>query len=409
MKSNQRSCSLVRSRRGQTLALMAVAMAGLLGVAALGVDVGYLYVARNQLQNVADGSALAGARQLGYIYQNLTYGEQQGFECTQVCIEAIKGAAEAVAQQNVAAGKLMSLQLEDIQIGQWDGDNFTATLNEPDAIQILSRRDEVYNGPVTTFFARALGYDMSSVRAIATAAMTGQGTAWEGDIELPIGISRYFFDQYEDDGSGEPAWCHETIRFYPTNDPLSCAGWTSWEYNSNDANLRKILDENPNYPSPETIANETVFNFTGGTLSEPTFTALLELFQEKGWAANEDGSFFPDGEPTYRWYEAEAAGAPPLMVEDTDGTMIQAEWPDGSPRYYHRWDTTVPVYDRGDCSNPNQSILIVGFAQVQLTDVLSAPNKLVEGKVLCNLTGPDDNRGGGGEYGIKGPIPGLVK
>ena len=52
---------------------------------------------------------------------------------------------------------------------------------------------------------------------------------------------------------------------------------------------------------------------------------------------------------------------------------------DGTPRNLHRWDTTVPVYDRGDCSNPNQSILIVGFANIELKDVLDAPDKLVCG------------------------------
>ena len=67
------------------------------------------------------------------------------------------------------------------------------------------------------------------------------------------------------------------------------------------------------------------------------------------------------------------------------------------------------MYDRGDCTNPNQSILIVGFAQVELTNVVNSPDKLVRGKVLCNLTSPEDNRGGGGEYGLKGPIPGLVR
>ena len=31
------------------------------------------------------------------------------------------------------------------------------------------------------------------------------------------------------------------------------------------------------------------------------------------------------------------------------------------------------------------------------------------GSVECNLVSPEDNRGGGGEYGIKGSIPGLVR
>ena len=84
-------------------------------------------------------------------------------------------------------------------------------------------------------------------------------------------------------------------------------------------------------------------------------------------------------------------------------------YPDGTRRNWHRWDTTVPVYDRNDCSNPNQSIKIVGFANIELTDVLNSPDKLVRGTVECDQVSPEDNRGGGGSYGVKGSIPGLVR
>ena len=44
-----------------------------------------------------------------------------------------------------------------------------------------------------------------------------------------------------------------------------------------------------------------------------------------------------------------------------------------------------------------------------LTDVLDAPDKFVQGQVMCNLYDDDDIRGGGGGFGIKGSIPGLVE
>jgi hypothetical protein len=392
---------------------MAVTIVGLLGIAALGVDLGYLYVARNELQNVADGSALAGARALGSIYQGLTYEQQQGYVCGTACADSVRNYAEAVANNNQAAGVVMSVRVEDVLIGQWDGDNFTETSVEPDAVQIVSRRDDVYNGPVTTFFARILGVDASSVNAVATAALTGQGTSDLGEVELPIGISRWFFDQYE----GEE-FCNQDIQFYPTNDPASCAGWTSWEYGSNDATLRKILEEDPAFPGPETIANETVYEFTGGTLSNPTFDELLSLFQRKGFDVDANWDYLLDGDlnrltqapegwvGAVELYETDEFGN---QVLDNSGNPIRLEYPDGTPRNRHKWETTVPVYDRGDCSNPNQSILIVGFAEIELRDVLNAPDKLVRGTVKCNLVDPEDSRGGGGEYGIKGSVPGLVR
>jgi Flp pilus assembly protein TadG len=404
------------SERGQALALMAVTMAGLLGIAALGVDLGYLYVARNELQNVADGSALAGARILGHTYQGLTPAQQQGYVCDAACENIIDSTANYVAHQNSAAGLEMDLLFTEVIIGQWDGDNFTVTNAMPDAVKVISRRDEVHNGPVTTFFARVLGVNASSVNAWAIAALTGQGTAAPGDIELPIGISQWFFQ--------DPDYCHDDIQFYPTNDPASCAGWTSWEYGSNDVTLRHILDEDDGYDSPRTVADSSIFAFTGGTLSNPTFDAMLSLFQRKGYDTKADGitpsewyadngvepkDIVPITDPPY-WdldalVELDADGLPVME----DGHTVPLEYPDGTPRFRHAWETTVPVYDRDDCSNPNQEILILGFAEVIVKDVYDAPDKLVRGIVNCDLVDEFASRGGGGEYGVMGSVPGLVR
>jgi hypothetical protein len=50
-----------RRPRGQVLVIFALALAALLGFAALGIDVGYLYTVRHELQRSADSGALAGA------------------------------------------------------------------------------------------------------------------------------------------------------------------------------------------------------------------------------------------------------------------------------------------------------------------------------------------------------------
>jgi hypothetical protein len=315
----------------------------------------------------------------------------------------------------------MTVRVQDIAIGQWDGDSFTPTLDQPDAVEVITRRDGTANGPVTTFFARILGIEEGAVSAIATAALSGQGTADEGEIELPIGISKWFFRD------PNQAFCDDEIVFHPSNDPLSCAGWTSWDYGSNDITLRRILDEVDGYESPGTVANDTYFNFIGGDLSQPTFEALLNLFQRKGhdvdgnWDylltdPNDPLSWVTHADPDVDYYTVDENGVvhfPKKPVElyevDNQGNPVRAEYPDGTERNWHRWDTTIPVYDRDDCSNPNQSILIVGFAPIELRDVLNAPDKLVKGIVRCDYIDPLPSRGGGGEFGIKGSIPGLVR
>ena len=98
-----------------------------------------------------------------------------------------------------------------------------------------------------------------------------------------------------------------------------------------------------------------------------------------------------------------------LPVIGKDGNEVRLTYPNGDMRFRHAWETTVPVYDRDDCSNPNQSILIVGFAEVLMKDVYNSPDKLVKGIVTCDLVDEFGSRGGGGDYGVQGSVPGLVR
>ena len=58
-----RSCSQA-NQKGAVIVMVAILMVVLIGCAALAVDVGYLYVARTELQRAADAGALAGAQGL---------------------------------------------------------------------------------------------------------------------------------------------------------------------------------------------------------------------------------------------------------------------------------------------------------------------------------------------------------
>jgi hypothetical protein len=429
MRPDTRTIQTCRREQGAVLALVAVVTVVLVGFVALAVDIGYTRVARNQLQNVADGAALGATRALGNMYQNMSYEDQQSYDVSGADTDTIQGVALDVASNNRAAAAPVSLRLEDVTLGQWDGDNFTVTTLQPDAVRVVARRDAMLNGPVATFFARVFGSNQVPVSASAIAALTGQSTAGPGDVELPIGISRWFFDHAAD----PEAFCDQDIKFYPTNDPDSCAGWTSFDSVSNDANIRHILNGDAGYENPETIANETSYEFTGGTLSNPTFAALLTLFQQEGCDVDVNGDFLPlgstedncspqvadpvplpdprtdplpgAGEPV-ALYERDAAGN---LILDADGNPQRLLYPDGTPRNRHKWRTGTVVYDSADCSNPNQTLDIVGFAEVELTDVLDAPDKLVRGRVKCNYVGSGADRGGGGRYGKKGSIPGLVQ
>lgn len=404
--------SVLKNNRGAVIALVAIVLFVLLGVAAFAIDFGYRHVVRNELQNAADSAALAATRELGTIYQGLSYEDQQTYVCNPSDIVPI---AQEAALENYA-GNIDNLTVNsaDVVIGDWDftasaGDPLTATLNQPNAVRVTVRRDGSANGPISTFFARIFNVDTMGITARATAALSGQSTAEPGEIELPIGISRWWFDNNS---------CNDTIAFSPSNDPDSCAGWNTFDSTpSNDAKVRDIL--NGGLQSPHTVAGEVEYSFIGGDLSTPTFNALMSAFQSHGYdvSAPETPILDPvSGEPMT---DATGSGQEVPLCDSINGGLTTcssadsngtaATYPDGTPRNMHEWPTTVPVYDRNDCSNPNQSIKIVGFAYVLVNDVVGPPDKNVRAKVLCNYIEAEDARGGGGNYGTLGSVPGLVE
>lgn len=130
----------VKREKGSIFVLVTAGIVAFLGAVALSVDVGYLYVVRNELQNAADAAALAGAQ--GLMAQPGNYTED--------------GAAVRWAKQYAAANRA-------------DGQSVILATSEisfprPDVILIDIRR------PVRTFFSSIFG--MRSVPVRVTAAAT---------------------------------------------------------------------------------------------------------------------------------------------------------------------------------------------------------------------------------------------
>ena len=130
----------------------------LLGIAALGIDVGRITLAKNELQNAADAAALAGAAELSTIYQNNVNPQNiDNFVCDSTfnCTERIKNIAMQIAGKNTAIGTQVVLDSNDIKIGRWDSDsnNFRSEnadgspVTLPNAVEEIGRascRERVY-------------------------------------------------------------------------------------------------------------------------------------------------------------------------------------------------------------------------------------------------------------------------
>ena len=364
MKSYFNFFEKVKNQAGVSAVIVAIVLTMLIGFTALAVDVGFMYVTKNELQNVADAAALAGAGHLGSIYAGLSYEDQQTHMFTRANIMAV---VQQVAGKNQAAKMNISILDVDVTIGTWDGSTLTPMADPlvgPDAVRVIARRDGVANGPITIFFAKIFGIDTVDVSADATAALTGQSIAGPGGLPFPTGISKKWFDK--------PEYCEQPIKFYPTGTLEGCAGWHTYNESPANANkLREILEgltpPDRTYESPPVQAYETEFTFTGGTVAS-AFDEMKALFDAM--------KVLNDG----------------ILDADEDSTT---------------WTTSVPVYDRKDCSNPHGAITIVGFATVIITEVQDAPDKIIQAQVICEMK--ELGRGGGSNYGTKGTIPGLVE
>lgn len=143
----------LRSARGQVLAIAAIALPVLLGMGALSVDVGYMYVARAAMQTAADAGARAGAGILA------AGGTQSA------------ASAEATNFTNQNLSRLAYLT------------GATPTVSFPTATSI--QVNIAHN--LSLFFAPVIGFNTAGVTANAGASISPASSIPPGNV-VPLGI-----------------------------------------------------------------------------------------------------------------------------------------------------------------------------------------------------------------------------
>ena len=181
----------LKNRRGIAIVYLAFLLVALVALAGLVIDLGYVFVAKSQLQNAADAGALAGA---GYYKDELIKKFKSETPYT-IDNAQIKISAENIAESNKAAAASVQIandissntitSTNDITLGFWNYSGLTtnkyndinpSTVN---AVKVRARRtSDSPAGPVNTFLARVLGKDLFDVEATAIAA-------------IPAGAGRY--------------------------------------------------------------------------------------------------------------------------------------------------------------------------------------------------------------------------
>ncbi len=164
---------VVRSERGATLVLVAVAMAALLGFLALAIDLGMMYVAHSDAQRAADAAALAGASAF---------------------VDYSSSAAVGPARQRA----LEYAERNTFQNGPIDSTNVAITVLQDSAkVGVYVHRDSV-----RTLFARILGIRTVPVAAFAAAQAIQAGAA---RCLKPLAIPDMWYDA-NGDTNGNRVW-----------------------------------------------------------------------------------------------------------------------------------------------------------------------------------------------------------
>jgi Flp pilus assembly protein TadG len=166
-------------RRGAIVVLTAIMLAFMLAMIAFAVDIGYLLVARTELQHAADAAALAAAADLIPDSGGLYGQPDMSAEITTARNRAITFSA-ANRVRNVAPAvdpNTSNSTSGDIVIGYLanpsdPSQNMSfADLNKSNAAQVRVRRTAGQNGEVALFFSRIFGINSRAVEATATAAL----------------------------------------------------------------------------------------------------------------------------------------------------------------------------------------------------------------------------------------------
>jgi Flp pilus assembly protein TadG len=164
------------NNKGIAVVYLAILMIVLVGFVGLAVDIGYMYVAKGQLQNAADAAALAGAALLDG--SNSTTQTAARDEAVKFAL-ANTATGVPVTIANDYSNMLSNIATDggnDITVGNWDPTQtpkYSTARTPVNALQVRARRTVSANSSaqrmVDVFFAKAFGWQKMAAAASAIA------------------------------------------------------------------------------------------------------------------------------------------------------------------------------------------------------------------------------------------------
>lgn len=402
--------TLLRQQKGAVAMITALALVSLIGFAALAVDVGYMHVTRNELQNIADGAALAAANELALIYRGNVPVEGNLGRIDEI-------AKEVAGKNNAATVQGIEVRSEDIVTGYWNSEDHTFTPDAiaPNSVWVTARCDGLKNNPVETWLGKALSDDSKkfSSNADAIASLTGPMSVNSGQTNLPIGISTDKFDQR----------CPEDFIELGSSD--SCAGWHVFYQGHVDATRLQDLmfDLIANHPAGINWLN-TYYTIAPGKMPDGydyDGHEVVSVGDEFNYIGGDLSCVFNGGRVD--WKDTEGRDEPRIDPDTGLPKIINGSASKPAPFYalfdFYRmndedgdnstWTTVVPVYDYENkgCENPKEPLEIIGFATIKIAE--PAGSTYMEVEIPCEMS-VVLGRGGGNAFGnLVGHLPNLVQ
>ena len=337
MNTRQRN----KRRKGNVLVLTAFMMIGMLAMVAFAVDLGYLNVARTELQRSADAAALAGTWELIDEDLLLGYGNSESIA------EHARTTAAEFALYNRVTTQGVAVDQQDVLVGYLPNpldptsQLLLGTSHPPNAVQVRVRKSAELNGEVPLFFARAMGMDGLSMQAVATAALLTNIRGFRAPSSgenlgvLPFALDEETWIALIEDHVGTDGW-----TWNPQTGEVEAGADGVLEVNlfpqgTGSPGNRGTVDIGPSNNSTQDLARQITDGITAEDLEH--IGGKLEL--------NEEGFLYLNGDTGI------SAG-----MKDELASII------GEPR-------TILIFREVNGNGNNATYTIVGFAGIRITDV----------------------------------------
>ena len=406
------SFRIIKNRQGIVAVIIATATVVFVSLAAFAIDLGHLFVVRNELQNAADAGALAGAR---FLYDN------NG--------TAVNAAANITAYNAAIANRSEQVPVEikwsggndgDIQRGHWSFATRTFTPNDSllpvslwntsaeeldqnpnfiNAVRVKTRRED---RPAASFLAGIFGIKNFVLSSEAIGYIGFAGTLAPFEVDQPVAIcsqsilsdGKYSCTVGRMINSGQLVAAHETAGWTDYNQVNPCQGGT----NANA--VRSVVCSDGN-PEPIILGAPVATN--GGEISS-AFKKFRDCWASKT-AKNKPWKL--------KLLVIDCPGNNVGPCETVVGAVtVSIVWITGEgqdPKY----DEAPVQMDKWSSSDPDGKVRWASFVQTFSLKNLDNTPAPYEKKSIYFL--PDCNphiptgRTGGEDFGILAKIPVLVK